>query len=119
MANCLQSRWSALQAPRYEAHVHLAACGESKRDRTDDQGTRGTRQPSDDGTLQPHPLAGKTGRDSTLDTQAIAPVLEERRYSFRYSQRNEEQTKEANSLKTNGGPARIRTWDQRIMSPLL
>ena len=55
----------------------------------------------------------------TLDEQAIAPVLEERRYSFRYSRRNEEQTDDANSLKTNGGPARIRTWDQRIMSPLL
>ncbi len=26
---------------------------------------------------------------------------------------------QANSLKANGGPARIRTWDQRIMSPLL
>jgi hypothetical protein len=26
---------------------------------------------------------------------------------------------EANSLKTNGGPGRIRTYDQRIMSPLL
>jgi hypothetical protein len=28
-------------------------------------------------------------------------------------------TEEANSLKTKSGPGRIRTYDQRIMSPLL
>ena len=54
-----------------------------------------------------------------LDDHAIAPILEERRYKFRYSPQNEQDTKDANSLKTNSGPARIRTWDQRIMSPLL
>ena len=53
----------------------------------------------------------------TLNEGAIAPVLEERRYNFRYSQRTEQQSEEANSLKTNSGPGRIRTYDQRIMSP--
>ena len=51
-----------------------------------------------------------------LDEQAIAPILDERRYNFRYSRRNDKQADEANSHKTNGGPARIRTLDQRIMS---
>ena len=55
----------------------------------------------------------------SLEEEAIAPVLEERRYNFRYSQQNEQDANEANSLKIDGGPARIRTWDQRIMSPLL
>ena len=54
-----------------------------------------------------------------LDEQAIAPVFEERRYGFRYTRRNEETQTEANSQKTNSGPGRIRTYDQRIMSPLL
>ena len=54
-----------------------------------------------------------------LNEQATAPVLEERRYSFRYSRRGEQQTEEANLQKTNSGPGRIRTYDQRIMSPLL
>jgi len=42
-----------------------------------------------------------------LDGQAIAPILKESRYSFRYTQRNEQSSEKANSLKTNGGPARI------------
>jgi hypothetical protein len=33
-----------------------------------------------------------------LDEQAIAPILDERRYNFRYSRRNDEQSGEANSL---------------------
>jgi integrase len=54
-----------------------------------------------------------------LDGQAIAPMLKEGRYSFRYTFEKADNSSEANSLKTNGGPARIRTLDQRIMSPLL
>jgi hypothetical protein len=54
-----------------------------------------------------------------LDGQAIAPILNESRYSFRYTPQSEQAAQKANSLKTNGGPARIRTLDQRIMSPLL
>jgi hypothetical protein len=54
-----------------------------------------------------------------LDEQAITPVLDERRYKIRYSRHDDEQMGEANSLETNGGPGRIRTYDQRIMSPLL
>ena len=53
------------------------------------------------------------------DTTALrrAGVITYRR--FRYTQRNEEQPSEAKLLKTKSGPGRIRTYDQRIMSPLL
>ena len=51
-----------------------------------------------------------------LDGQAIAPIVKESRYSFRYISESADNPAEANSQKTNGGPARIRTWDQRIMS---
>ena len=51
-----------------------------------------------------------------LDANAIAPVLEKRRYNFRYRPQSERNAEQPNSLKTNSGPARIRTWDQRIMS---
>jgi len=54
-----------------------------------------------------------------LEGQAIAPILRENRYSFRYSSETADSPADANSLKTVGGPARIRTLDQRIMSPLL
>jgi len=55
----------------------------------------------------------------TLDEHAIAPVLDERCYKIRYSRQDDEQAEVANSQKTNSGPGRIRTYDQRIMSPLL
>jgi integrase len=54
-----------------------------------------------------------------LDGRAIAPILKEHRYSFRYTSEPASGSPEAKSLETNGGPARIRTLDQRIMSPLL
>ena len=55
----------------------------------------------------------------TLNEHAITPVLGERRYNFRYKPQNEEPVEDSSSLKTNSGPARIRTWDQRIMSTLV
>jgi integrase len=54
-----------------------------------------------------------------LKEYAIEPILSG------HGQRNGQSDAKTNSaaaaisLKTNSGPARIRTWDQRIMSPLL
>ena len=56
----------------------------------------------------------------TLDQQAIpAPNLGHESYVFAYVSRDSNGSVEGNSHKTNGGPAWIRTRDQRIMSPLL
>ena len=55
----------------------------------------------------------------SMDEEAIAPVLDERRYKIRYIEREDKEEAEANSMKTKSGPGRIRTYDQRIMSPLL
>ncbi len=54
-----------------------------------------------------------------LDEQAIHPNLPEHRQRIRQSGEQGESDDKAKSLEINGGPARIRTWDQRIMSPLL
>ena len=54
-----------------------------------------------------------------LETPIIEPSLPDD--GQRNGQSGETGQREADSklMKTNGGPARIRTWDQRIMSPLL
>jgi hypothetical protein len=55
----------------------------------------------------------------SLEERAKEPILE---HTGRNSGRNEvtaSSAERANSQETNGGPARIRTWDRRIMSPLL
>ena len=54
-----------------------------------------------------------------LEQQAIDPILQVTGHKIGHSGVKSERSAERNSLKTNGGPARIRTWDQRIMSPLL
>jgi integrase len=54
-----------------------------------------------------------------LKQQAIEPILQATGHKIGHSDAKSERKAEANSLKINGGPARIRTWDQRIMSPLL
>jgi hypothetical protein len=61
-------------------------------------------------------LEAKQAAIQTLNEEAIAPVLEDRCYNFRYSRRDEGKAEEANWLKTKSGPGRIRTYDQRIMS---
>ena len=48
-----------------------------------------------------------------------APVLEETGHRIGHNPETSSEQEEAKSLKTVGGPARIRTWDRRIMSPLL
>ena len=54
-----------------------------------------------------------------LEHGAIEPNLQATGHRIGHSDANTGREGNANSLKTNGGPARIRTWDQRIMSPLL
>jgi integrase len=54
-----------------------------------------------------------------LEQQPIEPILGEPGHKNGHSDATSDAHTQANSLKTNGGPARIRTWDQRIMSPLL
>jgi site-specific recombinase XerD len=56
---------------------------------------------------------------SREEADAIEPIFSEHGQRNGQSDRSSHSAAEANSLKTNGGPARIRTWDQRIMSPLL
>jgi hypothetical protein len=55
----------------------------------------------------------------TLDEQGIHSNLLEHGQRTGQSGGHAGETVCANLLKTNSGPARIRTWDQRIMSPLL
>jgi integrase len=55
----------------------------------------------------------------TLEDQAGEPILPEHGQRIGQSSRDAQDETEANSLETNGGPGRIRTYDQRIMSPLL
>ena len=54
-----------------------------------------------------------------LEEQVIAPVLEEIGHKIGHNPQTTSEQEEAKSLKTIGGPGRIRTYDQRIMSPLL
>ncbi len=54
-----------------------------------------------------------------LEEQAGAPVLEETGHKIGHNPETASEQGDAKSLKTVRGPARIRTWDQRIMSPLL
>ena len=51
--------------------------------------------------------------------QPSAPVLEEMEHKNGHGSETPEEQSTAKSLETNGGPSRIRTWDQWIMSPLL
>ena len=55
----------------------------------------------------------------SLDDHAIQPVLPNDGQRIGQSRRGSNQQVEANSMKTKSGPGRIRTYDQRIMSPLL
>jgi integrase len=54
-----------------------------------------------------------------LEEQASTPVFEETGHRIGHNPETSGEQEEAKSLKTVGGPARIRTWDRRIMSPLL
>src|SRR5437899_5495157 len=54
-----------------------------------------------------------------LEQPPIEPILRATGHKIRHSDANADVTPEANSLKTDDGPTRTRTWDQRIMSPLL
>ena len=54
-----------------------------------------------------------------LEQQAVEPILQVAGHKIGHSEAKSNAVGKANSLKTNSGPARIRTWDQRIMSPLL
>jgi len=54
-----------------------------------------------------------------LGQGAIEPIFEAIGHKIGHTDTSGDTTAQPNSLKTNGGPARIRTWDQRIMSPLL
>ena len=54
-----------------------------------------------------------------LEQPPIEPILRETGRKIGHSDASADATREPKSLKTVGGPARIRTWDQRIMSPLL
>jgi integrase len=54
-----------------------------------------------------------------LEEQASELFFEETGHKIGHSGAVADTAEQANSLKTNGGPARIRTWDRRIMSPLL
>ena len=55
----------------------------------------------------------------TLEERAGESILEQRGTKSGTVTPSAVRSEDANSLETNGGPARIRTWDQRIMSPLL
>ena len=60
---------------------------------------------ADAGAVQSYSLGSKAGSDSeSMDEEAIAKVLDERRYKIRYIQREDEEEAEANSKKTNSGP---------------
>jgi integrase len=54
-----------------------------------------------------------------LEEQPSALILEETGHRIGHSDAGDQTSAKANSLETNGGPARTRTWDRRIMSPLL
>ena len=54
-----------------------------------------------------------------LEEDAIQPVLPKHGQRIGQSGEQADDAAVPNSLKTNGGPGRIRTYDQRIMSPLL
>jgi hypothetical protein len=54
-----------------------------------------------------------------LEHGAIEPDLQATGHKIGHTAAKTSEVGNGNSLKTNGGPARIRTWDQRIMSPLL
>jgi len=63
--------------------------------------------------------AAKQAAIQALEHGAIEPILPVTGHRIGHSDASEEGTIEVNSQKTNGGPGRIRTYDQRIMSPLL
>ncbi len=54
---------------------------------------------------------------AALDEQLTVPVSEGTTYKNRYSGSGAEHAGEAKLLEAHGGPAWIRTRDQRIMSP--
>ena len=54
-----------------------------------------------------------------LEEQSSTSILEATGYKNGYSPEKAKEREQAKSLEINGGPARIRTWDQGIMSPLL
>jgi len=60
--------------------------------------------------------AAKQAAIQTLELSSIQPILQVTGHKIGHSNEGKDIAAEANSQKTNGGPARIRTWDQRIMS---
>jgi len=54
-----------------------------------------------------------------LEQPAIEPILSETGHKIGRTDASADLPGEPNSLKTKSGPTRTRTWDQRIMSPLL
>jgi hypothetical protein len=54
-----------------------------------------------------------------LEERAGESLLGQRGHKIGHSDAISGASEGANLLETIGGPARIRTWDQRIMSPLL
>jgi hypothetical protein len=54
-----------------------------------------------------------------LEQPSDEPILQTTVHKNGHNDSESNKVAEANPMKTNGGPARIRTWDQRIMSPLL
>jgi integrase len=54
-----------------------------------------------------------------LEEQVGVPVLDETGHKIGHNLETTSEQQEAKSLKKLGGPGRIRTYDQRIMSPLL
>jgi hypothetical protein len=55
----------------------------------------------------------------TLEQPLTEPIFGATGHKIGHTNASADAGAQANSLETNGGPARIRTWDQRIMSPLL
>ena len=54
-----------------------------------------------------------------LEHSSIEPILQATGHKIGHTPASAGAVPEAKSLKTNSGPGRIRTYDQRIMSPLL
>jgi len=60
----------------------------------------------------------KVAAIQSLEQPAKKSKSKETGHSIGHSEAHAQASEEAKSLETIGGPTRIRTWDQRIMSPL-
>jgi hypothetical protein len=63
--------------------------------------------------------AAKEAAIQALEHDAIEPILPTTGHKIGHREASGDSAAGANSQKTNSGPGRIRTYDQRIMSPLL